>query len=1063
MRSLRTHAFRRITIVIAALGVLVAPPVALARNVPAPNASGAGNASLAAPMVVQFRELRVQVAGQNLPDRVYAFQSGYQVLLPLADIARLLKLDIQVRADHGHASGTLPGDGGRFALDLNQSQVMVGGHLQSFEPRLAMVIDGDIYVSTQMLARWLPIELAVDLPKWQLRLQRSEPRPAQARAATPEAPLPSPIPSPPAEPTIQARQSTVRTPVRRASDIEANLLVLEVQLDGQVLSDSFSAYQDGQQILLPLGELARLLTLSIQVRPDTGSAAGSVIKEDRSFALNLGDSLVTLSGREQGFEPRLATVIGDDIYVSSQLLSHWLPLDLKIDLASLQLKVKPREKLPLQERLERERMAANLNGMQGAERPNYPYTPSTPALIGVPFIDQSFGADARFGRNAEQYKAAYTAYLTGDLLGMEGAAYVLKTDDKTTPDLRMSLSRHDPDGGLLGPLHARAVTLGNVVLPSVRNIMTGSPKGNGVAVSNRPLDQPNSFDRHSLRGDLPPGWDVTLYYNNSLVAFQSSRADGQYAFDDLPLSIGPNEFRLVFHGPLGQLRAERQSFLLDQASVKPGELYYSIAQQYADDGTTRSVAQVDVGLTQHLTGNLGVIRRPQLGTQTPLNFGQVGLQAYMNSMILSSMFTGMQGGGTLGELALKTRLGGFTADLTHTQRVGHYLNDQYSDVAGGARLRDELHFNGTVKASGLPAVILDLDTQRNIFPDTNNNYLVGLRASTMLRGTAFSNSLRWQRTGDLNTTDGVLQVSRRVADIGLNGQLAYKLRPGASVQALALNVDHNIADGYQISGGLLRTMDTQTTLASAGFSKNFGSFGLAMTASYSNQRETAVGMQLFVALDRDPRTGKWSLDGMPLAGMGAISARAFVDRNMNGLHDPGEDWVPNAGFILNGGGRHPTLTNADGTAMLTRLSPGRYADVALDPTTLEDPQWKPLTPGVRVLPRPGRVESLEFPVVPTSEVEGTVYLVEKGGKRRGIGDARIELVDAKGKVVATTTSSADGYYLFHQVLPGHQRVRVAPDQAVKLKLDGSLELAIEVPDDGNFISGQDLLLKLAAR
>jgi len=173
--------------------------------------------------------------------------------------------------------------------------------------------------------------------------------------------------------------------------------------------------------------------------------------------------------------------------------------------------------------------------------------------------------------------------------------------------------------------------------------------------------------------------------------------------------------------------------------------------------------------------------------------------------------------------------------------------------------------------------------------------------------------------------------------------------------------------------------------------------------------------------------------------------------------------VSNAGFVLNGGGRHPALTNDEGTALLSRLSPGRYTDIALDPNTLEDPQWKPLTPGTRVLPRPGRVELVEFPVVATSEVEGTVYLAEQGGKRRGIGDAQLELVDDKGQVVATTTSSADGYYLLHQVTPGHLRVRIAPEQAQKLKLDGSLELAIDVPPDGNFISGQDLVLKLAAR
>src|SRR5205814_1378504 len=114
-----------------------------------------------------------------------------------------------------------------------------------------------------------------------------------------------------------------------------------------------------------------------------------LLPHERAFALNLAESLVSVGGREQRFEPRLAGVVGDDIYVSKQLLTRWLPLDLQVDLATLKLKVVPREKLPLQERLERERLAAALAGLQPAERPNYPYTPSSPGLIGVPSIDQS--------------------------------------------------------------------------------------------------------------------------------------------------------------------------------------------------------------------------------------------------------------------------------------------------------------------------------------------------------------------------------------------------------------------------------------------------------------------------------------------------------------------------------------------------------------------------------------------------------------------------------------------------------------------------------------------------
>jgi len=986
-----------------------------------------------------LRRLEVQLDGRTLAEPLDAFQTDYQVLLPLAAVSRMLGLDMRVQPASGRAAGTLPGSGEPFCLDLTDSSMRIGERRLSFEPRLAQAVGDDIYVSTQLLARWLNLELAVDLPHWQLRLR---PRDSNV-AAAPVAPQPRPGP-------------------RRID--ETNLLVLEVMLDGQVLSDSFAAYQDGTQTLLPLGELSRLLTLAIQVRPDRGSAEGR-LPHDRAFALNLPESLASVGGREQNFEPRLAGVVGDDIYVSRQLLTRWLPLDLQVDLTTLKLKVVPREKLPLQERLERERLAAALAGIQPAERPNYPYAPSTPGLIGVPSIDQSFGADARFGRNSRQYKAAYTAYLTSDLLGMEGSAYVLKTKDKATPDLRVTLARNDPDAGLLGPMRARSVALGNLALPSVRNVMQGSGKGNGLSVSNRPLDQPNSFDRHSLRGDLPPGWDVTLYYNDQLLAYQSSRADGQYAFDDLPLSFGPNDFRLVFHGPLGQLRVEKQSFLLDQASVKPGEIFYTVASQVADDGSVRSVAQADVGLGSKLTGKLGLVRRPRIVggvAAEALDYGQLGLLAYMDSMILSSQLSAMRGGGALGEFGLKTRLGGFALDLLHTQRQGNFYSDQYGDASGGMRRRDEVRLQGGVRLGALPRLVLDFTALRNTLDFGPSDTQLGARVSAMLWGTALSNSLRWQRSGDYTTTDGALQVSRRVADVGLNAQFNYRLQPGSSLQAVAISADRNLAGGYQLNAGLLHSMDSGLTLVSGGFAKNLGSFGLALSASYSSQRELAVGMQLFVALDRDPRSGRWQFDGQPLAGTGAVSARAFVDRNMNGIRDPGEDFVPNAGFILNGGGRHPRLTDTGGVALLNRLAPGRYADIALDPATLEDPQWKPLTPGVRILPRPGRVEQLEFPVILTSELEGTVYLVEPGGKRRrGIGDAQLELVNADGQIIATATSSADGYYLFHQVVPGALRLRIAPEQAAKLKLQGALERMIDVPANGDFLSGEDLELKLA--
>lgn len=997
--------------------------------------------------------LELQLDGHVLSNSLPVLTDGARTLLPLGELARLLGLAITVDAAQRSVGGFVLGDDRRFALDIAESRVRIGDRESSFEARHVTMVDKELYVSSRLLAQWLSIDLEVDLSAQQLRVKPRLPLPLQERLARGSASAQL------GRPRLQDRSADANPLAAPPRHVEANLLVLETRLDGHVLSDSLSAYQDGRHILLPLGELARLLTLAITVRAEQASASGFVLREELGFELSVADALVRVGGREQAFEARHAAVIGDDIYVSSQLLSRWLPIDLETDLSTLQLRVKPRKRLPLQERLARESAAERLAGGRAEPRDRGHTRVSSPLqLLSVPMIDQTVGAEARVGGDARQTKASYATYLTGDLLGMEAAAYVSGSRDKRSPDTRFTLARHDPDGGLLGPLQARSLVAGNISLPGVAHVMLARANGSGVALSNRPLDQPTSFDRHSLRGDLPPGWDVTLYYNDALTGYQQSRADGRYAFDELPLSFGPNEFRLVFNGPLGQVRVERQRFLLDRSIVKPGEFLYALAHHRADNGELRSVAQVDLGLTRAVAASVGLVRKPGAATDGDRVYTQFGLRSYGESMILGAQVTVAPGGGALAELGLKTRLGRFAVDYQHLRRFADFESELIAGGAGATSYRDTLRLNGALRPPGLPPVTLALEAVRDALASGTDQLQIQGRISTRLLGTSVSNSLRWQHMGSTDSADGSLQLSRRVVGIGLSAQLGYTLQPQAALQTVALTADRGLAEGYRVNAGLLRTMATGSTLATAGLSKNLGDFGLALNGSVSSQREFALGVQIFVALGRDPRSGHWSADAQPLAGTGAVSARAFVDLNLNGVRDRGEELVPNAAFILNGGGRHPSRTDATGTAFIGRLPPGQYTDIALDPGTLEDPQWQPLTPGVRVLARPGRVEVIEFPVVLASEIDGIVYVIENG-RRRGIGDARVELVAGHGRVVASTTSSADGYYLLHQVLPGHHTLRIAPDQVTKLRLTGALERAIEVPANGDFVSGQDFELR----
>ena len=847
-------------------------------------------------------------------------------------------------------------------------------------------------------------------------------------------------------------------------DLETNPLILDVRLDGFILSDGLTAYQEGPEILLPLGELARLLTLAISVQPEAGRASGYVLRAERTFGLNLAQSLVSLAERETGFEMRRARVISDDIYVSSELLARWLPIDFEINLSTLQLVVKPREKLPLQERLERERSGKRLGAVQPERSadPGYHRNIAPYQLLGQPFIDQTFGANASVVEGSRRRSAAYTAYLTADVLGMEGAGYISSTRDQSSPVARLTLGRNDPDAGLLGPLRARSVLLGNISVPSVPNVMIARGSGLGVSVGNRPLDQPTSFDRQSLRGDLQPGWDVTLYYNEALLGFQTSRADGLYAFDDLPLSFGRNEFSLVFNGPLGQMRKERKTFLLDQSIVKPGQFLYSLVANRTDNGGLRSVALFDTGLTKAIVGSAGLVRmqRPLAGqtAEEERNYAQLGLRGYWDGAILTSELTSGRGG-LLADLGLKTRLAGFAVDAQHIQVQADFDSDVFSASGDPVKMRDKVRMVGTLTPYGLPRMPVALEAQREQLKSGATNEIVSGRISLVVAGTSATNALSWQRGGGAVSTHGSLQMNRRIASMGLSGQLAYSLRPDARLDSLALAADRSLASGYRVSAGLLHTFDGGSTVISGGVSKNFGSFALALSSSYSSRRDLALGLQLFMALGSEPRTGHWFTNALPMAGTGAVSARAFVDSNLNGLRDDDEEWVPNAGFIINSSRRHPSRSDVHGTAFLDQLAPGRYSDIALDPETLEDPLWQPQTKGVRVLPRPGMVQMLEFPVISTSEIDGTVYLVGKNG-RRGIGDALVELVDSQGAVVMSARSSSDGFFLLRHVFPGHYMLRTSPEQAVKLALVSSLPVPIEVTPKGDLINGKDLEMKL---
>jgi hypothetical protein len=829
----------------------------------------------------------------------------------------------------------------------------------------------------------------------------------------------------------------------------ANLLILEVRLDQQVLSDSLTAFQYGNDVYLPLGDLSRLLTIAITTQAVEGRASGFILDEQRSFSLNVLERQVALGGRTETLDRTQFKLQSDDIYVSSRLLARWLPVDLDVDMSSLLLRVHAREQLPLQARLARSRLTSG--GREPAD-PGYPRQATPYALAGTPFIDQTVALDLGRGRPAEP---SYTAYATGDLLGMQAALYANAGRPGNHQGVRLTLGRNDPDAGLLGPLHARSALVGSVTVPAVAGVSFGSATGNGAAIGNRPLNQPTSFDRHTLQGDLPPGWDVELYFNNALVGFQTARADGKYVFENQPLVYGANEFRLVFHGPLGQVRVERQSFLLEQSMVTPGAVYYNVAQHRDPYGKLRSSAQVDLGLPGGLTASAGTSRLPLFGLEQ--RYANVGLREYLHALIVGVDAVRASDGGTLAHAELKTRVGGMSIGVAHSA-LRDFASEVFLPSADPIRARDEVRADGVLAPGAQLVLPVSLAVQRDRMASDARNLQVEARIAAYRNGTALSNALRWQSLRENHYADGLLQLSRHGAGLGITGQLQYGIKPTRALNSLALTADKTLAEGYLLNVGVLRAFQNPHYDFSAALNKSLGSFGLGLTARYSTLREYGAGIQLFMALGQEPRSSTWHADAQPLAPTGAASIRVFVDKNLDGTMDAADEPVRNAGFTVNGGSQL-ARTDAAGIAYLSRLPVDQHVDIALDSATLEDPQWMPRQPGVRVVPRPGKVTRIEFPVIVTGEIDGTTWLAMPNGARRPAADLRLELVDSKGAVAATTGSGADGYFVLSNVAPGDYLLRVAREQLKRLRMHDLGMHLVTVSRDGSFVNGRELYVE----
>lgn len=912
--------------------------------------------------------------------------------------------------------------------------------------------------------------------------------PPQPVASTPDAAAPTQATAEPTSPPDN-QESQPEEAIAAGQFDEAEPVVLQPTIAGGMEGDEFfEALKLNDIIYVDFGSLMRFLEFYIQVADDGQTADGWFLSSGNKFSLDRDTQHVEVGDKSYDL-PANSTHWQDDIlYVDIRQIEQWMPLKLTFLSNYMQLRIDTDEQLPFQQRALRQKQWLHLKNMRRAEAKQLEPVESPPGAWDTPFVDVIL--DNRYNSaNQRKFLGSYTLQSVGDVGYHSLRTYVSGNSQSGIDTARITAERKNVDGNLLGPLGATEYYVGDVNSGNLPLIAQTS-LGRGVALSNRSIDYVPEADVKTFVGDAPAGWEVEIYRNGILLDYQTVGADGRYNFEDVPVLFGRNNFKIVLYGLQGQLEEREESINIGTTMLTPGKVQYSFS---ADDkghdvtGLSRAASQ---GYGARMTGSMdvGVTNWLTLGgfsSYLPLFNGEdhfyTGASADMAllGMLLSSDVAYDQTDKTY---AARATLLGETANVNW--RVAHEYNDgMISEVERNANNIRESYS------------VLDMNTQLflPLIQDVNVNW-VSDYSQFATTPDQYSSRLRMGKNFlGLNTTH-IFNYQYNIVDrldysLGIQGRydkVFWRLLATQHLKPVSTLNNVNAMMQYRLTDDIIGRTSVQRDFAQTGLTSvnqtlswQLEKTRLSVFGQANNQSQYAFGVSIGFSMGWMPDGGMhWQASNM-LSG-GGVLGDVYLDENYNGMHDEDEPLIDEAALKINGRStKHQTNRK-----LSVPVEPYKKVEVSVDEGSIKHPLWRPSMEGYEVQISPGQMRRFNFPVVATSEIDGTVWvkpiipeepmlegtdmeavieydaLIEERENLEptGLSHVIVQLVNKDGRVVDDVMSEMDGFFHFAKVLPGDYVLKVAPDVLNEMHMQEVQTPSINVVRDSDFYMEQDILL-----
>ena len=833
--------------------------------------------------------------------------------------------------------------------------------------------------------------------------------------------------------------------------------LLDVNIRQLRLGDGVRAYQTPEGTCVVFGDFLTTLDLPMKIDLEAKRASGWAFREENRIDIDVAAGVARFAGQQERLEDGTVRETPEGWCVDATALARWFKLGVKPSTAGSVLLLESEAKLPVELAIEREKRAMRIKPaampLESLPKIRLPYRLwRAPALDFVVNAGMAYNASTgmRVDRQASVAAAGEIAHLSYDA--------VFNTDREGKPaSLRLRAYRSDPEGGLLGPLDATHFAVGDV--QGLHSRLVAVSTGRGAEVSNRPLFNPVAFDRTRFEGELPSGWDAELYRNGELIAFSRSSGSQRYAFEDVPLIYGENRFEIVTYGPQGQQRSRVEHVNVGQEQVPPGQTWYwagvsqpgkDMLSEFVDrngeverqrgDFTRpdlQAAVQVEHGLDKQTS--VGLLATMLLAGNERLTFVEGSVRRSIGPALVEAAVARDSRGGMAGRLQAVGKIGAAHINIDALLADDFVVDGKRERIYRDARLsvdlpmklgRQQFSTSGSVRFIDRGYGLKTLNTAG--------------RLSTNFNGFNLATQVDWIRQMGRSTERDRVEVgligSGRIRDVRLRGQALWEMSPQSRFRTAELSAYWSASEKADWEGAVAYDADLKRGRARLSHIRRFSSVAAAASLEGGTDGSFAAGVNLNFSLDAS--RGGMKFTSQRLAGTGSVEARVYRDNNDNGVHDHGEPWEKGA-LITTGNRVSEDFTDKNGMVRVGGLQPYRALAVGIDTESLSDPSLAPKKALQVIVPRPGVAAKIEIGLVGAGDIEGV--LVKDDGS--GFEGLDIEMVDATGKVAATTRSDYDGFFLFERVAYGRYSFRLKAESADSAGVDRAIARTAEISAD----------------